>query len=69
MAVGIDSIRKLNLKAETDKNDKAIYYGAVAYQIAFLLSQLNLPLVYCFSNIGMFAVFLILSCTLAEKTH
>ena len=45
------------------KNTKeySLYIGMICYQIAFMIASFNLPVVYLFSNIGIFCIFLIIA--------
>lgn len=68
VAITIISINKLIYKAAIAKSDdfKGLYYGMIAHQIAFLVSLFNLPLLYNFSNIGLFSCFIVIACSAPE---
>lgn len=59
-AIGIASVFWSGLVAKSIDDAKArrIFRSMQWYQIAFLLASLNLPFVYSFSNLGIFAIFL-----------
>jgi hypothetical protein len=64
LGIGLCSISKLNkrLKEMENKNDNAIIYGMIAYQIAFLVSMLNMAFHQHFACIGVFSCIVIVSC-------
>ena len=59
--ISIASCCKLiKLIGKQDKN-YPLYYAMVCYMGAFMIANLNLPMVYLFSNVGIFALFAAIS--------
>lgn len=62
--LGISSIvmlLKLSTSNYISKNMKPFYLGILFYQLSFMISMLNLPLIYSFSNVGIFFIFILIS--------
>ena len=60
LILSISEIKKINIKIKiSDAIHRPFLYGCLAYMISFFLSQFNLPLVFDFACMGLYALMII----------
>ncbi len=67
--LGIYSINLLLAKAKSmpSLSQRAFYYGLCTYQISFFIEMFNLPVVYLFTNVGLYLMILVLALSQNNK--
>ena len=58
--IGISSIYNINSMINKKNNNKVLY-SIITYQIAFLITMINLPLIYSFANMALYSIFTIIA--------
>ena len=59
--IAVAACRSIIRKINKDKKIFPVYCGMFCYMVAFLIANINLPMLYMFSNVGIFALFAVIS--------